>query len=84
MRIRWTEPAAGDSKSATTSKNITTKTRLAALRLSSANASASSLSKDRKAVRRGTREMMIAGLPYRIKNDAIETLRILHGAQERI
>ncbi len=90
MRIRWTVPAADDLE------NIKQYLKenfppLAQSTVSRIYESALSLktfpSRGRNGRRTGTRELVLAPLPYiiacRIKNEAVEILNIWHDAQDR-
>jgi toxin ParE1/3/4 len=90
MRIRWTEPAARDlthicdfieehdSSSTARRLALSIHTRVSALVEFS--------ERGRPGRKSGTRELVFAGLPYlavyRLRGDAVEILRILHGAQD--
>ena len=90
MRLRWTEPAASDLThicdyikehgSATTARRVALSIheRVSAL--------VKFPERGRIGRKSGTRELVLAGLPYlavyRILGNAVEILRILHGAQD--
>jgi toxin ParE1/3/4 len=89
MRVRWTEPAARDltqicdyiqehdTSSTARRAAISIYERLSALM--------EFPEQGRQGRKSGTRELIFTGLPYlaiyRIRGDAVEILRILHGAQ---
>jgi toxin ParE1/3/4 len=91
MPLRWTEPAASDLTHICDyleeHEGSTTARRVAL----SIYERVSSLVKfpelGRTGLKPGTRELILAGLPYlavyRLRGDAVEILRILHGAQDR-
>jgi plasmid stabilization system protein ParE len=91
MPLRWTEPAASDLNHSCDyleeHEGSTTARRVAL----SIYERVSSLVKfpelGRTGLKPGTRELILAGLPYlavyRLRGDAVEILRILHGAQDR-
>jgi addiction module RelE/StbE family toxin len=89
MVVRWTEPAArdltricnyiGGHSSAATARRV-------ALSIYEGVASLSEFPEQGRPGRKsGTRELILSGLPYlavyRLRGDALEVLRILHGAQ---
>lgn len=90
MRIRWTDPAVRDliqicdyieqHGSATTARGI------ALLIYKSIGALAKFPESGRTGRKADTRELVFSGLPYlaiyRIHNEQVEILRILHGAQQ--
>jgi addiction module RelE/StbE family toxin len=90
MRIRWTEPAASDLIQICdyieehNSKNTARRVALAIFNRVSALSEFPSRGREGRKV--GTRELAITGLPYlavyRLHDDTVELLRILHGAQE--
>jgi plasmid stabilization system protein ParE len=90
MRVRWTAPAARDlthicdyieeHDSSATARRVALSIyeRLSAL--------VEFPERGRPGRKSGTRELILAGLPYlavyRLRGDAVEILRILHGAQD--
>jgi toxin ParE1/3/4 len=89
MRIRWTEPAVRDLTQIAdyleerASSSIAR--RIALSIYERVGALAQFPEQGRTGRKSGTRELVLSGLPYlavyRLKGDAIEILRILHGAQ---
>ena len=90
MSIRWTKSAADDLTricSFTSERFSPAQARSVALAIYDAAESLSALpSRGRSGRKPGTRELVIAGLPfliiYRIQQEAIEIIRILHGSQK--
>jgi len=90
MRIRWTEPAAGDLTQicdyVEKHGSRATARRLALTIYEGITVLAEFPECGRTGCKPGTRELVLASLPYlavyRIGNDAVEILRILHGAQD--
>jgi addiction module RelE/StbE family toxin len=90
MIVRWTKPAAADLThicdyteerfGAAQARRVEDKLYQTADRLQDTP------NRGRTGRRVGTREITVAGLPfviiYRVRNEAIEILRILHGAQQ--
>jgi plasmid stabilization system protein ParE len=90
MRIRWTPPLQRICRiSAITSKSITPHCRQATMRKLSeiVRSLKHSPHRGRPGSEEDTREILFAPLPYvaiyRVKEQAIEVLRIYHGAQDR-
>jgi toxin ParE1/3/4 len=89
MRVRWTEPAAHDLTQICDyieEHNSSAIARRVALSICErVSALAEFPERGREGRRPGTRELIFTGLPYlaiyRIRGDAVEILRILHGAQ---
>ena len=89
MRIRWTTPAVGDLAQIcdyVEEHGGPSAARRVALRLyQGADSLTQFPSRGRPGRKAGTRELVLAGLPflviYRLREDVIEILRILHGAQ---
>lgn len=90
MRIRWTKPAAGDLTSICDyigENDTPAKARRVALLI---YRSISTLEKfpyrGRTGRKVGTRELVVTNLPYvgiyRLHNNVVEIMRILHGAQD--
>ena len=90
MTVRWTRPAAADLTDIcdyTRQRFGAVQARRAALLIYDAVDGLRDLPSQGRAGRKpGTREIMVAGLPfpiiYRLRNSAIEILRVLHGAQQ--
>ena len=90
MRIRWTEPAARDFTHVcdyTEEQNGPAAARRVALRIYEAvDQLVQFPHRGRPGRKPGTRELIFTGLPflaiYRVRKDAIEIIRILHGAQK--
>ena len=89
MRIRWTEPADRDLAQIADyiekhSSNAIAR-RIALSIYERVGALAQFPEQGRTGRKLGTRELVLSGLPYlavyRLQGDAIEILRILHGAQ---
>ena len=89
MRIRWTEPAARDFIHLcdyTRERDGGEQARKLALRIHGAlGALLEFPNLGRPGRKPGTRELVFSGLPflaiYRVREDTLELLRILHGAQ---
>jgi len=89
VRIRWTEPAVNDLTHIcdyTEEHDGPAAARRIALRLYSGIASLTQFPhRGRPGHKAGTRELVFPRIPflvvYRVRDDAIEILRILHGAQ---
>jgi toxin ParE1/3/4 len=89
MRIRWTEPAARDLTQIADyleKRGSSAIARRIAISISERiEALAQFPEQGRTGRKSGTRELVLSGLPYlavyRLEGDAIEILRILHGAQ---
>ncbi len=89
MRIRWTEPAVNDLTRIcdyTEEHDGPAAARSIALRLYSGIASLTQFPhRGRPGHKAGTRELVFPRIPflvvYRVRDEAIEVLRILHGAQ---
>jgi toxin ParE1/3/4 len=89
MRIRWTEPAARDLTQIADyleKRGSSTIARRIAISISERiEALVQFPEQGRTGRKSGTRELVLSGLPYlavyRLEEDAIEILRILHGAQ---
>ncbi len=90
MRLRWTEPAASDLThicDCIEEHNGSTTARRVALSIyKRVSALAEFPELGRTGRKSGTRELILGGLPYlavyRFRGDAVEILRILHGAQD--
>jgi toxin ParE1/3/4 len=90
MRVRWTEPAARDlthNCDYTEEHNSSAVARRVALSIhESVSALVEFPERGRQGRKAGTRELIFASLPYpavyRVGEDAVEILRILHGAQD--
>ena len=90
MQIRWTEPAAGDLTSICDyiqSQDGIKIARRVALEIYRRITRLSDFpNQGREGRRQGARELVFSGLPYvavyRVQGNAIEILRILHGAQQ--
>jgi plasmid stabilization system protein ParE len=89
MRIRWTQPAAHDLTQICDyleeHENSATARRVALSIYERINTLGEFPERGRQGRMRGTRELVLTGLPYlavyRLKEDDVEILRILHGAQ---
>jgi toxin ParE1/3/4 len=89
MRIRWTEPAVRDLTQIADyledHAGSSVACRIALSIYERVEALAQFPEQGRTGRRSGTRELVLSGLPYlavyRLRGDAIEILRILHGAQ---
>jgi toxin ParE1/3/4 len=89
MRIRWTEPATRDliqiSDYLEKHASSAVARRIALSIYERVGALAQFPEQGRTGRKSGTRELVLSGLPYlavyRLNGDAIEILRILHGAQ---
>ena len=89
MRIRWTEPAVQDlfhiSDYVATHGSADAARRIALSIHTQIESLAQFPGQGRMGRKAGTRELVIVGLPYvviyRVQGDAVELLRILHGAQ---
>ena len=90
MRIRWTEPAVRDFSQICDyieENDGPEAARRVALAIHQRISSLPQFpQRGRRGRKPGTRELVLAGLPYlavyRLRNDAIEVDRILHGAQQ--
>jgi plasmid stabilization system protein ParE len=90
MRARWAEPAARDFTHICDyieeHDSSTTARRVALSVYERVSALAEFPERGRPGRKSGTRELILAGLPYlavyRLRGDAVEILRILHGAQD--
>lgn len=90
MRIRWTEPAVRDLKHICNyleeHKSSAVAQRVAVAIYETIDGLAQFPQRGRVGKKAGTREIVIQRLPYlaiyRIRLDALEVLRILHGAQQ--
>jgi addiction module RelE/StbE family toxin len=90
MRIRWTQPAASDLTSICDYIDEHNSSATARRVAQSIYRSVSSLEKfpyrGRKGRQMDTRELVISNLPYiviyRVNENVVEVLRILHGAQD--
>jgi len=90
MRVRWTEPAARDLTQVCDyieeHDTSSTARRVAISIYERLSALMEFPEKGRQGRKSGTRELIFTGLPYlaiyRIREDAVEILRILHGAQK--
>ncbi len=90
MRVRWTEPAARDLTQICDyieeHDTSSTARRVAISIYERLSALMEFPEKGRQGRKSGTRELIFTGLPYlaiyRIREDAVEILRILHGAQK--
>jgi toxin ParE1/3/4 len=90
MRIRWTDPAVRDLTNIcdyVKEHDGSVRARRVALSLyERVNTLAEFSESGRMGRKTGTREFVFTGLPYlavyRIREDAVEILRILHGAQK--
>jgi len=89
MRIRWTEPAVRDLTQIADyleeRASSSVARRIALSIYERVGALAQFPEQGRTGRKSGTRELVLSGLPYlavyRLEGDAIEILRILHGAQ---
>lgn len=89
MRVRWTEPAARDLTHICDyleEHNSSAVARRVALSIHErVSALVEFPERGREGRKSGTRELILTGLPYlavyRIRGEAVEILRILHGAQ---
>jgi len=89
MRIEWTEPASRDliAIGDYTGQHLgLARARATALQISEAiNSLKQFPNMGRTGRRAGTRELVLPGLPfvavYRLRNELVEILRVLHGAQ---
>ena len=89
MRIRWTEPASRDLTQIcdylSKVDSGATARRVAILIYERVHALSEFPELGRPGRKAGTRELIVTGLPYltihRLRGEAIEILRILHGAQ---
>jgi toxin ParE1/3/4 len=90
MIVRWTKPAAGDLAHIcdyTENRFGAAQARSAALAIyETADGLQDMLNRGRIGRKSGTREVMVTGLPfvivYRVGKEAVEIVRILHGAQQ--
>lgn len=90
MRIRWAGPALGDFTRICDHSNAhfgPTRGRRTALQIYSAIDSLAAFPRIGRPGRRpGTSELVVSGIPflvvYRLKDEFIEVVRILHGAQK--
>ncbi len=90
MLIRWTKPAADDLRNIcdyTERRFGAAQARPAALAIYAAAESLANMpNRGRKGRRANTRELNVIGFPfviiYRIRREAVEIARILHGAQQ--
>jgi toxin ParE1/3/4 len=90
MRIRWTAPAVADLESIKKylDRHFPHFSRSTVLRLYEGVRSLKTMpERGRMGLRAGTREFILAPMPYiivyRVREDAVEILRLYHGAQER-
>jgi toxin ParE1/3/4 len=90
MQVRWSEPAAddlGEIRRYIERDNPDAAQRVAMTIYDGCGSLAEMPHRGRKGNRPGTREMVFHGVPYivvyRVRNDAVVILRILHGAQDR-
>ena len=89
MRLRWTDPAARDLTQICDyigERGSLAAARRVAISIFGAVATLEEFpERGRSGRKTGTRELVLPGLPYlaiyRLKGDAVEILRILHGAQ---
>jgi toxin ParE1/3/4 len=89
MQIRWTDPALHDFTHMSASPNLGSgdaRSRRTALQIFEVVESLSTFpNRGRSGRKPGTSELVIYGLPfvavYRLRQDSVEILRILHGAQ---
>jgi toxin ParE1/3/4 len=90
MRVRWTDPAVNDLSNICDyieeHDSRTTARRVALSIYNRVNALVEFPQQGRQGRKSGTRELVFSALPYlaiyRIRGDAVEILRILHGAQK--
>jgi toxin ParE1/3/4 len=90
MQLRWTDPAVSDLTHICdyieAHGSSATARRVALSIYEPVNALVEFPRRGRQGRKSGTRELVLAGLPYlviyRIRGDAVEILRILHGAQK--
>ena len=90
MRLRWTEPATSDLTHicdyTEEHSGGTTARRVALSIYEGVSALVKFPERGRTGRKSGTRELVLAGLPYlavyRLQGDTVEILRILHGAQD--
>jgi toxin ParE1/3/4 len=90
MRVLWTEPAAHDLTHICDyiekHDSSTTARRVALSIYERVSALVEFPERGRSGRKSGTRELILPGLPYlavyRLREDALEILRILHGAQD--
>jgi toxin ParE1/3/4 len=90
MHVRWTDPAVSDLTHICdyieTHGSSAMARRVALSIYEPVNALAQSPRRGRQGRKPGTRELVLHGLPYlviyRIRGDAVEILRILHGTQK--
>ena len=88
MQVRWTDPAVSDLTHNYIEEHGSSATarRVALSIYASLNALVEFPRRGRQGRKSGTRELVFEGLPYlaiyRIRADALEILRILHGAQK--
>ena len=90
MRLRWTEPAIRDllqiADYLEKHGNHTSAHRITLSIYGKVGALAQFPEQGRSGRKSGTRELVLSGLPYlavyRVKADAVEILRVLHGAQK--
>ena len=90
MRVRWTEPAVVDLTRicdyiAEHGRPVTAR-RVAQKIVESIGTLSQFPERGRPGRKAGTRELLFEGLPYlavyRVRDDAVEVVRILHGAQK--
>jgi toxin ParE1/3/4 len=88
MQLRWTEAASADLKRIADYLSVHAQSRAAGLAMSIYEAPEVLLSfphRGRTGKKAGTRELLLTPLPwivvYTIRDDAINIVRILHGAQ---
>jgi toxin ParE1/3/4 len=89
MRLRWTDPAARDLTHICDyikeHDSPTTARRVAISIYEGVGALVKFPERGRPGRKLGTRELILSGLPYlaiyRLRGDAVEILRVLHGAQ---
>jgi toxin ParE1/3/4 len=90
MRIRWTQPALDDLKTISYriehERNLDTANRVCRSIYDALQALRRHPHSGRPGTKEGTRELVIANSPYlavyRVTADAVEILRIYHGAQD--
>jgi len=90
MRIRWTQPAAHDLTQICDfiqeHSSSATARRVALFIFQKLSVLSQFPEAGRLGRLEGTRELVVAGLPYlaiyRVRSEAVEILRILHGAQQ--
>ena len=91
MNVRWTVPAANDLTQIhdyTENRFGVTQARRAATMIYGAVDALKDMPLRGRAGRKpGTQELIVSGLPfvivYRVLNEAVEVIRILHGSQKR-